>query len=454
MSSDPFGNYISTGAPDVHYALSQFAGAYLAYRKDGFVIVEMVDHYPEEPLLNAYMAMLMMFTESPEGPQLAAPYAEKACAARHLADPREQLNVDYAVAWVRDDGAGMEQIAQRVMDENPTDLVILKTHQYHMFNRGDAPAMLYAAKRAASVLPDNPHVLAMLAFGYEQCHLIPKAAAAARAALEIQPTEPWAQHALAHVYLTQGRISEGCAFLEERQSGWGQLNSFMVTHLYWHLALFYMSQGREADVLALYDAQIFSHDRHYSQDQIGAVSLLARMELAGQNVGGRWQDLAPYLQKRTADVVQPFLTVQYILGLAKAGCSEAQALQDTVENHARTAPPVWRDVAVPLGQAMLAYAHRGYSECYRLLLSCLPLLANVGGSHAQRDLFEQILIDSAVKSGALVHAQQLLELRRQMDPENVPLNRLLASVYRKLRLPDEAQMAEARASKAAIEFRR
>ena len=45
----------------------------------------------------------------------------------------------------------------------------------------------------------------MLAFAYEQCHLLEEAEATARYALQLLPSEPWAQHALAHVLLTRGR---------------------------------------------------------------------------------------------------------------------------------------------------------------------------------------------------------------------------------------------------------
>ncbi len=445
MAVDPFGNSLSAHHPDVVARLCQFASAYLAYRKDGFGLIDMVDAHPNEPLLNAYMALLWLFLESPDGPKKAAPYAEKALAARQYANPREQLTIDFAAAWQRDDKAAMLRIAGQVMENHPADLVIIKTHQYHMFNCGDAPAMLYAAKRAASALPENPHVLAMLAFGFEQCHLLSQAEAAAQAALSIMPAEPWAQHAMAHVCLTQGRIAEGTAFLEARRPGWLHLNSFMITHLYWHLGLFYLSQGRSDDVLALYDAQIWAHDKGYSQDQIGAISMLARMELAGIDVGDRWQALLPYLRARQADLIEPFLTVQYILGLAKAGAAEAEMLQQAMERFAPDAPPVWSKVAVPLGKAMLAYARQDHASCYHLLLASRPMLADAGGSHAQRDVFEQILLDAAVKSGALVQAQQLLELRRKMDPDGVPLNRMLADIYRRLNLPEEAQAAESRA---------
>ena len=69
--------------------------------------------------------------------------------------------------------------------------------------------------------------------------------------------EPWAHHALAHVMLTQGRITEGAQFMASVSDTWTGLNSFMVTHNWWHQALFLLEQDRHAEVLALYDSQVW-----------------------------------------------------------------------------------------------------------------------------------------------------------------------------------------------------
>jgi hypothetical protein len=76
----------------------------------------------------------------------------------------------------------------------------------------------------------------------------------------------------------------------------------------------------------------------------------------------------------------------------------------------------------------------------------MPRLTEVGGSHAQRDLFEQILLDAALESGRWSDAQRLLELRRAADPNGVPLNASLALVYGKLGLPALADHARSRAA--------
>ncbi len=190
--------------------------------------------------------------------------------------------------------------------------------------------------------------------------------------------------------------------------------------------------------------------KDYSQDQVGAVSLLARMEIAGIDVGGRWQDLGDHLAARAHDTVLPFLTLQYLYGLARAGRIEAEELLQSVRQAAQNAPLIvretWRDVALPAGEGLYAYARGDFDGAWRHLGAAMPRMIEAGGSHAQRDLFEQILLDAVIKSGRTLLAQQLLELRRVSDPAGVPLNSALAEVYMKLGLPDLAEQARVRAA--------
>jgi tetratricopeptide (TPR) repeat protein len=391
-----------------------------------------------------------MFAEAPDAALQAAPYLAAAERAAPTATRREQLNTAVLGAWAADDLPETLRLCELLSDEFPRDLVIVKIHQYLEFNRGNSPAMLRLALKVRGANADIPYMHGMTAFAYEQCHLLDEAETAARNALAMQRKEPWAQHALAHVLLTRGHIDAGAEFLEAMQDTWTGLNSFMVTHLWWHLALFYLSQGRKARVLALYDRYCWGVAKHYSQDQIGAVSLLARMELAGIDVGARWRELAEHLAARAHDTVLPFLTLQYVLGLARAGRTEADALLRAVRHAAELAPPftreVWRQVALPACEGLQAYAQGDYDAAWLALGRALPRLIEVGGSHAQRDLFDQILIDAAILSGRFAPAQQLLELRRRSDPDGVPVNAALARVYAALGLPELAEQARRRAA--------
>lgn len=449
MLSDSSGNPVSDMHSATLRAVDDFVEGFLAYETRAECIVAAADEAPDCCLANVYAGLLWMFLEAPDAAARATPYlrAAERCAA--AATRREQHNLALLRAWVADDLAGALRACEHISDEFPRDLVAVKIHQYFEFNRGNSPAMLRVILKVAEHNAEVAHLHGMLAFAYEQCHLLDEAEYAARHALRLKRKEPWAQHALAHVMLTRGQIDTGADYLESVQDTWTGLNSFMLTHLWWHLALFHLSQGRQARVVDIYDRHCWAFARQYSQDQVGAVSLLARMELAGIDVGARWQDLADYLSARARDTVQPFLTVQYLYGLSRAGRREADALLDAVrrasDNTAADAPAVWREVALPACEGLHAYAHGDFDAAWRRLGAAMPRMAEVGGSHAQRDLFEQILLDAAIHSGRTVLAQQMLEQRRVHDPDGVPVNTALAAVYRDLGLPALAQQARVRA---------
>ena len=415
------------------------------------------DEAPRCCMANVYAGFLWMLLEAPDAARSAAKYVTACAAAAGDCTARERLNVEMLRAWAADDMPLVFRLCDKIAAQFPRDLVIVKLHQYFEFNRGGSPAMLRIALRVLERNADQPYMHGMAAFAYEQCHLLDEAEHEARAALALRRKEPWAQHALAHVMLTRGRIDEGVEFLEGMADTWTGLNSFMSTHLWWHLALLYLSQGRRQKVLEVYDRYCWGISKSYSQDQIGAISLLARFEIAGIDVGTRWQDVGVHVASRAHDTVQPFLTLQYVYALTRAGRPEALTLLASAREHARSAPlcfrAVWRDVALPGCEALHAYARGDYDTAWQGLEAIMSRMAEVGGSHAQRDLFEQILLDAAMKSGRAAAAQQMLELRRRADPDGVPLNTALSVVYTELGLPALAEQARARAASTVARHR-
>jgi hypothetical protein len=230
--------------------------------------------------------------------------------------------------------------------------------------------------------------------------------------------------------------------MQEVSGTWVGLNSFMVTHNWWHVALFLIDLGRDAEALAVYDQQVWGVAKDYSQDQIGAVSLLARFELAGIDVGERWQELAGYLARRLDDHVLPFLDLQYLYGLARAGRSEAEILLRNIEAFAVEAPAAtraaWQRVCVPAAHGLLAHARGDFATAIEKLGPALPRLMEIGGSHAQRDLFEQVYLDALIRSGtetALAGAQGILQQQANRQPESLRLRRQANAVHAALGLP-------------------
>jgi hypothetical protein len=439
MRKDWLGNPVTAGGAATLAGIDDFVQGFLAYETRAANILAAADDDAESALANAYAAMLWLFLESPEGVDKAAPYLARAEAAAAHATERERMAVAAVRAWADNDIPAALAIGEQVADAFPRELAVAKVTQYHYFNVGDSPGMLRIARKILPASGDVPYAHGLAAFGYEQCHLLADAEREATTAIRMQRKEPWAHHALAHVMLTQGRNEEGRAFLEDVKDSWTELNSFMLTHNWWHLSLVMIEQGEGERVLDHYASHIWGVWKEYSQDQIGAVSLLARLELAGVDVGDRWQDLADHLLPRAREHVQPFLDMQYMYGLARAGRPEADAMLASVRAYAATAPEfvraAWREVAVPACDGLVAYARGDFGTAATRLLSVTPRMAEIGGSHAQRDLFEQLADDALIRVGKLPLAQNRLEQRRAANPRSAPTRARLAAVYRGLGLP-------------------
>jgi tetratricopeptide (TPR) repeat protein len=434
---DLLGNEIHVADPASVAAIDDFVGGFIACEARVTNILSAAEH-DDSVTVQACAAALHLFAESPEGPVNARPYLERAGRSGVPATERERRFLRAVQAWAGNDVASAIGLLDEQVRMHPRDLAALKLAQYLLFNLGDSPGMLRLALAAQLAAADVPYLHGMTAFAYEQCHQLREAERTARRAIAMLRKEPWAHHALAHVMLTEGRVEEGRAFMQEVSVTWLGLNSFMETHNWWHLALFLIEQDAHAAALELYDRHVWGVCKPYSQDQIGAVSLLARLELAGVDVGDRWVDVSAYLAARTHDQVQPFLDMHYLYGLARAGRSEADELLREVEAFAPRAPELtraaWQRVAVPACRGLLAHARGEYTRAVDELGIALPRLLEIGGSHAQRDLFEQVYIDALVNSGRLVGAQNLLQQRARANPESLRLRRQLAPVYERLGL--------------------
>ena len=396
MWTDSLGNALTLEDGASVAAVNDFVEGFIASEARAVNILAATED--RSPLVQAYAAAVHMFAESREAAGNARPFIEAALARQADATPREQRFIAAVAAWVEGDLDRAIVLHEEQAREHPRDLASVKLGQYHLFNRGEHARMLKIAQAAQPAASDVAYLHGMLAFGWEQCHALEQAEAAARHAIALCRKEPWAHHALAHVMLTQARHQEGHAFMADVSGTWTGLNSFMYTHNWWHQALFALALGRTAEVLAIYDGHVWAVAKDYTQDQINAVSLLARVELAGAGVGGRWQELGEYLARRTGDQVLPFLDLQYLLGLARAGRPEADTLMRNIEQNSRQAAPVWREVALPASRGLLAWARGDKAAAASELGRALPRLEEVGGSHAQRDLFVQIHRDAASRA--------------------------------------------------------
>jgi tetratricopeptide (TPR) repeat protein len=438
MQADSFGSPTTTTADEALAGINDFAEGLIAYQPRSANVLIAADEHPESALANIYAGILWMFLESPEAPAKSMPYrkrAEDAGAMNH----REQGLLALLKAWQTYDYRRVRTVTDELIKDYINDLPTLKIALYHAFNAGDARHMLQLSLQGQANNPHAAPVHSMVAFGYEQLDQLDEAERAAHNALQIDANEPWAHHALAHIHLGRGTTREGLRILAQSAPSWEGLNSFMFTHNWWHVALFELAHGDLDNALSIYDKRCWGIQPDYSQDQIGAVSLLVRLELAGVDVGDRWQQLLPYLQSRTVDVIQPFLSLQYLYGLARADSTAADELMSLIEDQAERPAVVqdhklWLEVGIPAARGLVAHARDQYESAVRELSTVRKHLWRIGGSHAQRDLFDQLLLDARLKSGHWADARKTLEQRMRYEPESPILASRLNEVYAHLDL--------------------
>lgn len=258
MKCDSLGNAVTLYAPCSLDAVNDFFEGLITCEARVVNILQ-VAQIDASPLVQACCAALHLFAESGQAQANAAPFITRAQAALtdQAVSPRERGFVAAVSAWAAGDLARAMELHEQQAQEFPRDLASIKLGQYHLFNAGNSPGMLRLALHGLSASADLPQIHGMAAFAWEQCHLLQPAEAAARRAIAMLHREPWAHHALAHVLLTQGRLQEGLDFMQSASPTWTGLNSFMLTHNWWHLALFALEFGQTQEVLALYDQRVW-----------------------------------------------------------------------------------------------------------------------------------------------------------------------------------------------------
>lgn len=326
------------------------------------------------------------------------------------------------------DAAG---ILEDIAIDFPLDAVALQVgHQVDFFT-GNARMLRDRIARALpswqSGMPGYHAILGMQAFGLEEMGDYGRAERLGRAAVEIEPRDGWAQHAVAHVMEMQSRQRDGIAWMRADPEAWTR-ESFLQVHNWWHLALFHYDLGETDEVLALYDGPIYGTPSAMALNMVDASAILWRLYLGGVDVGDRWAALAANWPKVGAgnyafnDAHAMMAFVGAGLDAAALGLLEAQreAMHGSDDNAAFT-----RDVGHPLTRAIKAFGEGNYTEVIRFIRPIRAIAHRFGGSHAQRDVIDLTLIEAALRAGDGALARALTAERSAARPDS-PLSVLFS----------------------------
>jgi tetratricopeptide (TPR) repeat protein len=363
-------------------------------------------------------------------PALLPKAAESLAAARATAagaTARERMHMDALEAWCKGELEQATALWERILAQHPLDILALKLAAYVHFYLGDSAAVRDCVARVLPAweekVPGYACMLGMHAFGLEECGDYAGAEREGRRAVEMDPSDPWAVHAVAHVLEMQDRRREGIEWIEGLEAHWNACNNFRY-HLWWHLALTHLALERYDAVLELYDASLYDPQSEEYLDLCNDIALLARLEMAGIEVGNRWRALADKVERQRAGRVLAFVDAHYLIAThAAQGQEAADAFIGSLRAHSNgaggTTARVNAEVGVSLAEALTAFRNERYARCTEILHPLRDRLYKLGGSHAQRDLFAQVLMEAALRSGRFDIARALSEERTRLRPNNL-----------------------------------
>lgn len=334
---------------------------------------------------------------------------------------REAQYIQALEVWLGGHPQQAATILDDVLAETPGDAMALKLGHAIRFILGDAKGMRRSIETVLPTYgPEHPatgYVMGCHAFAAEETGDYELAESQARAGLEMAPDDAWGLHAIAHVFDMTDQPMAGAGWLGGQTERWAHCNNFGF-HVWWHLALFMLAIGATDEVLDLYDHKFRAEHTDDYRDISNAASMLVRLEIEGVPVGNRWEELADLCEKRTQDGCVVFADLHYMMPLARLGrLKSANSLIDTLTKNATEVSgdmgTVARTSGVPAARGILSYYRGNYGEAFRQLVAARASMQSVGGSHAQRDVFERLTIDAAMRADLSNDAMLILEDREK-----------------------------------------
>jgi tetratricopeptide (TPR) repeat protein len=427
MHTDSRGLALTTDSAEAASRFDRTIADYLEYRAGAMgSLKSCLEADPDFVMAHVLQGYLMMLFGSNAMNDKVAGCIARAEAGSNRITERERGHIEALRTWLKGDVKRCSDIWDRILFDNPADILALRLQHFNAFWMGKNALLRDGIARVFRAwTPDMPGygaVCGMYSFGLEECGEYEQAEAFGRKAVDLNPDDLWAIHSVAHVLEMQGRAKDGQTWLSQPANAWDDRNPFKG-HVWWHTAMFALALGDYDRVLELYDNSIVPDPSDFYLDVQNAASMLARLDLLGVDTGDRWAILADMAEKRVGDHTLAFTEMHNMMVLAREGRTEqAERLLASLRRFAETpdnfAAGTMKPVAIPLCEAILAYGKGDYAAAIGKMLPIRYDYACVGGSHAQRDIFAQYLIEAATKDKRYSLARALLAERVVLYPTN------------------------------------
>ncbi|MGQ4808514.1 hypothetical protein NKDENANG_01897 [Candidatus Entotheonellaceae bacterium PAL068K] len=378
----------------------------------------------DEGFALAHVALARWFQYAGDMPSAQASKS-RALACLDGVTRRERQHVTALARAVDGDGPGALALIYEHLQEFPRDAFALK--------QADGPFGLLGFGGGQDHLEENFALLDGLsqaygedwwflsayAFAYNELGRFADAERLAARALELNGRSGHSAHSMAHVCFERGHSDRGAAFLDAWLDDYPR-SSQIYSHLTWHQALFELAGGHVERLQALYDAAL-RPDVSPGVPLItlcDAASLLWRYELYDVAYrAGSPEDVARLAREAFPRPGLTFADVHCALAYATAGDHESlDRLAVQMEERLKAGKSAAGEVAPVLVKAVAAFARDDYEQAVQLMEPVADQVVRVGGSNAQRSVFEDTLLHAYLRCGRHESAEALLRQRLARRP--------------------------------------
>ncbi len=347
---------------------------------------------PAAPMAHIVMGLFLAQANT------AADHLRAADVAQRMADvevnARESLHRAALTDWLDGENDAAISRWEQILEQWPTDMFALRMQYFALFGRGRCAEMLASTRRSIDAWGDldrRTYLDGMASFALEELGDYDEAERLGRSASDADPSDLWSIHAVAHVLEMQARTDDGLIWFDGRDDVLHSRGSF-ARHLWWHHAIIHLRTGNHGRLLELYDTEIQPGDAIDTLSLTNAIDGLARLEFSGVDVGDRWLPLLEPSTVRIGHHTHPFADAHFAYALARAGADDrVTELLDGMaswRDRSGTASRVISEVGLDTATAMAALAAGRPAEAAPLFEQTQPSRWQLGGSHAQRQVFD------------------------------------------------------------------
>ena len=338
---------------------------------------------------------------------------------------RERQQIEAISHWIHRRGQDSIALIKEHLTEFPRDGVLLRlAHRLYMLGCSGAGSPNFPLDYLAMLQGietqciDDWAFLAEYAFAHHETGQLDRAMELAQRSLDLNPTNSVACHSMTHVHFERGDASSGEDFLGE----WLKVFDAPATsyvHLSWHLALFELALGKYQETLDRYENFIRPSVVAKSMAALNdSASLMWRLQLYGGAAPPMsWVEVATIAAPAADRPGAAFRDAHAALAFAGSGDHESMTkMTERLRKVAHDGDSFAQDIVLPLVKGIEVFGQGKYTESVSFLEPVFPWLVRIGGSHAQREVFEDTMLEAYIRAGQFDKAETLLRDRlRQRD---------------------------------------